>query len=195
MIADPKIRRRMAGCIALMESPEKGEADAARAMLAKLEAKYGPYVAESTISRGTRTASDFGHWAHKAQGFDGPASDAKGIQPWVDADMADLASECARWLWLSGWYCELAGMVWNICPDHSYGDWIKWGISNAELIRFAHEKGFGMIQLGEAGVRIGQFRQAIDAPQFDVAKAKPGQRAPRKNFDPKKAPNKKGFVE
>lgn len=201
MIADPKIRRRMAGCVALMESPEKGEADAAKAMLAKLESKYGPYIPESKISRGSRTASDFGDWAHKWTGVDPageyptPPSDAKGIQPWQDADMADLASECARWLWLSGWYCQMEWDRWNICPDHSVGDWIKHGISNAELIQFAHQKGFGMVQLGEAADRIGQFRQAIDAPQFDVDQAKPGMRAPRKNFDPKKAPNKKGFVD
>ncbi len=208
MIASPTIRRRMAGCIALMENPEKGEAEAARAMLAKLEKKYGPYVAESTISRGGRTASDFGQWSHKAKGFwDGPPvhfncrssapSDAKGVQPWHDADMADLANECAGWLWSSGWYCEISdggGIRWNICPEAEYENWIKYGISNAELIQFAHQKGFGVVQLGESGDRLTQFNQAIAAPEFDAAKAKPGERAPRKNFDPSKAPDKKGNI-
>ncbi len=192
----------MAGCVALMESPNAGEAEAAKSMLAKLEAKYGRYVAESTATRAdpfsARRSSDFGQWAHKARGFD-PAgvSDATGLQVWEDADMADLAAECARWLWSSGWYCQAEDHHrWNVCPEEEVGNWIKYHITNADLIRFAFEKGFGIAQLGDSGDRLTQYRQAISAPEFDIS-VKPentNQRAPRKNFDPTKAPNKKGFV-
>lgn len=197
MSIPPNIRRRMAGCVALMESPNAGEAQAAKAKLAQLESKYGKYIAQSTASR----TDPFAAWSaprppEHPNCRSGMASTSTDIVDWTDADMADLAAECARWLWLSGWYCQMDGNDrWNVCPDDAVGDWIKHGISNADLIRFAHEKGFGMAQIGEAGDRLTQYRQAISAPEFDISKAKPGERAPRKNFDPKKAPNKKGYVE